>query len=49
MPVTYELRDYQHQWIKDIWNSWKNGNRRVLAQLPTAAGKCWSCKISWGF
>ncbi|MHC5755306.1 MAG: DEAD/DEAH box helicase [Nostoc sp.] len=39
MPVTYELRDYQHQWIKDIWNSWENGNRRVLAQLPTAAGK----------
>ncbi|MFS0519973.1 DEAD/DEAH box helicase [Nostoc sp. UIC 10607] len=39
MPVTYELRDYQHQWIKDIWNSWEKGNRRVLAQLPTAAGK----------
>lgn len=39
MPVTYELRDYQHQWIKDIWNSWENGNRRVLGQLPTAAGK----------
>lgn len=39
MPVTYELRGYQHQWIKDIWNSWENGNRRVLAQLPTAAGK----------
>ncbi|MBD2249217.1 DEAD/DEAH box helicase [Nostoc sp. FACHB-888] len=39
MPVTYELRDYQHQWIKDIWNSWDQGNRRVLGQLPTAAGK----------
>ncbi|RUR72433.1 hypothetical protein DSM107007_57370 [Nostoc sp. PCC 7120 = FACHB-418] len=35
----YELRNYQHQWIKDIWNSWKRGNRRVLAQLPTGAGK----------
>ncbi|BAY42130.1 putative helicase (plasmid) [Nostoc sp. NIES-2111] len=35
----YELRDYQQQWIKDIWNSWKRGNRRVLAQLPTGAGK----------
>lgn len=35
----YELRDYQRQWIKDIWNSWGLGNRRVLAQLPTGAGK----------
>jgi len=35
----YELRDYQHKWINDIWDSWKSGNRRVLAQLPTAAGK----------
>ncbi|WP_414552510.1 DEAD/DEAH box helicase [Anabaena sp. CCY 0017] len=36
---TYQLRDYQRQWIKGIWNSWKKGNRRVLAQLPTGAGK----------
>ena len=36
---TYELRDYQRKWIKDIWDSWKRGNRRVLAQLPTGAGK----------
>ncbi|MEH1788843.1 MAG: DEAD/DEAH box helicase [Nostoc sp.] len=39
MSVTYELRDYQHEWINDIWNSWEKGNRRVLAQLPTASGK----------
>ena len=37
--LTYELRDYQRKWIKDIWDSWKRGNRRVLAQLPTGAGK----------
>ncbi|KAB8314380.1 DEAD/DEAH box helicase [Tolypothrix campylonemoides VB511288] len=35
----YELRDYQRKWIKDIWESWNRGNRRVLAQLPTGAGK----------
>lgn len=35
----YELRDYQHEWIKKIWHSWQLGNRRVLAQLPTGAGK----------
>ncbi len=39
MTLTYELRDYQHKWIKDIWKSWQLGNRRVLAQLPTGAGK----------
>ncbi|WP_341531782.1 DEAD/DEAH box helicase (plasmid) [Nostoc sp. UHCC 0302] len=39
MSLTYELRDYQHKWIKDIRHSWANGNRRVLAQLPTGAGK----------
>lgn len=35
----YQLRDYQHKWIDSIWKSWASGNRRVLAQLPTAAGK----------
>ncbi|MBW4635423.1 MAG: DEAD/DEAH box helicase [Iphinoe sp. HA4291-MV1] len=39
VALTYELRDYQRKWIKDIWDSWKRGNRRVLAQLPTGAGK----------
>lgn len=34
-----ELRDYQRQWINRIWDSWRLGNRRVLAQLPTGAGK----------
>ncbi|AUB35572.1 Superfamily II DNA or RNA helicase [Nostoc flagelliforme CCNUN1] len=37
--LTFELRNYQQKWIKSIWNSWGLGNRRVLAQLPTGAGK----------
>ncbi|WP_193200663.1 DEAD/DEAH box helicase [Nostoc sp. MG11] len=39
VALTYQLRKYQRKWIKDIWNSWRNGHRRVLAQLPTGAGK----------
>ncbi|MBA3921562.1 MAG: DEAD/DEAH box helicase, partial [Nostocaceae cyanobacterium] len=35
----YYLRDYQDEWIQDIYSSWNRGNRRVLAQLPTGAGK----------
>ena len=35
----YQLRDYQIIWINQVINSWKQGNRAVLAQLPTGAGK----------
>lgn len=32
-------RDYQVELIKRTYQSWKSGNRRVLVQLPTGAGK----------
>ncbi|HAC66129.1 MAG TPA: ATP-dependent helicase [Cyanothece sp. UBA12306] len=37
--VNYDLRDYQINLIQDIYQQWKEGNTRVLAQLPTGAGK----------
>ncbi|MGK7874761.1 MAG: DEAD/DEAH box helicase [Xenococcaceae cyanobacterium] len=35
----YPLREYQQEWIEEIWAAWNNGKRSVLAQLATAAGK----------
>lgn len=35
----YPLRDYQVELIKTIYQHWKNGQNKVLAQLPTGAGK----------
>jgi superfamily II DNA or RNA helicase len=37
--LKYSPRQYQYEWIESIWDSWSSGNRRVLAQLPTGAGK----------
>lgn len=37
--MQYELRDYQQSLIKSIFTSWAKGNRKIIAQLPTAAGK----------
>lgn len=34
-----ELRDYQQEAVKGIYESWKKGNRNVCAQLVTGAGK----------
>lgn len=34
-----ELRPYQDSLAQKIFHEWSQGNRRVLAQLPTAAGK----------
>lgn len=34
-----EQRDYQSNLIRQIYQSWKSGNRRVLAQLVTGGGK----------
>jgi superfamily II DNA or RNA helicase len=34
-----ELRNYQEELIQKIFASWASGHRRVLAQLPTGAGK----------
>lgn len=34
-----ELRDYQQEAVKSIYESWKKGNRNVCAQLVTGAGK----------
>ena len=39
LAIKYELRDYQLEWIEDIFSEWQSGNRRVLAQLPCGAGK----------
>jgi superfamily II DNA or RNA helicase len=36
---SYKLRDYQEALLQKIFDSWARGNRRVLAQLPTGAGK----------
>jgi superfamily II DNA or RNA helicase/AraC-like DNA-binding protein len=33
------LRDYQQTLVQDIYRAWSDGNRKVLAQLPTGAGK----------
>lgn len=33
------LRDYQILLIKQLYNAWKSGCRRVLMQLPTGGGK----------
>jgi superfamily II DNA or RNA helicase len=35
----YPLREYQKYWIEEIFASWLRGNKSVLAQLPTGAGK----------
>ena len=35
----YKLRDYQEDLIQGIFKSWSAGNRRVMLQLPTGAGK----------
>ncbi len=35
----YPLRDYQVELIQAIYQHWKNGQNKVLAQLPTGAGK----------
>ncbi|AFZ11427.1 type III restriction protein res subunit [Crinalium epipsammum PCC 9333] len=34
-----QLREYQVEWINQIWAAWNQGNRSVLAQLATGAGK----------
>ncbi len=39
IEARYPLRDYQQNWIEQIVAAWNRGIRRVLAQLPTAAGK----------
>ncbi len=39
LAVHYPLREYQVEWIEKIYRAWNLGNRKVLAQLPTAAGK----------
>jgi superfamily II DNA or RNA helicase len=35
----YPLREYQKDWIEQIFASWQQGHQSVLAQLPTGAGK----------
>lgn len=37
-PVTYSLRDYQENLIRQIFASWQ-ANRSVMLQLPTGGGK----------
>lgn len=37
--MTYQLRPYQQDLIAKIFQSWDVGNRRVMAQMPTGAGK----------
>lgn len=37
--ATTELREYQIEWIQDIFDAWSRGSRSVLAQLPCGAGK----------
>lgn len=39
ISVTIQLRPYQQQLKADIYNSWQQGNRNVLAVLPTGGGK----------
>ncbi|MFB2921818.1 DEAD/DEAH box helicase [Aerosakkonema sp. BLCC-F2] len=38
-PLTTKLREYQIEWIQDIFDAWSQGSRYVLAQLPCGAGK----------
>lgn len=35
----YQLRDYQEGLISQVFSSWNRGNRSVMLQLPTGAGK----------
>lgn len=37
--ATYELRDYQQALIAEVSACWRAGQRRVMMQLPTGAGK----------
>ncbi|MDJ0727874.1 MAG: DEAD/DEAH box helicase [Prochloraceae cyanobacterium] len=39
LAIQYPLREYQVEWIEQIYRAWNRGKRKVLAQLPTAAGK----------
>jgi len=39
LEIHYPLREYQIEWIEKIYRAWDRGQRKVLAQLPTAAGK----------
>ncbi|MGB5960361.1 MAG: DEAD/DEAH box helicase [Coleofasciculaceae cyanobacterium] len=34
-----KLRDYQQYLVSQVFASWKSGNRKVMLQLPTGAGK----------
>ena len=36
---TYQLRDYQQELLQLVFIQWSAGHRRLLMQLPTAAGK----------
>jgi len=37
LEIHYPLREYQIEWIEKIYRAWDRGQRKVLAQLPTAA------------
>jgi len=37
--ATFQLRDYQQDLIAKIFAFWQSGNKRVMAQCPTGAGK----------
>jgi superfamily II DNA or RNA helicase len=37
--MTYQLRDYQSDLLDRIESAWFAGNRSILCQLPTGAGK----------
>ena len=39
LAIHYPLREYQVEWSEKIYRAWHRGNRKVLAQLPTGAGK----------
>jgi superfamily II DNA or RNA helicase len=48
--VILKLRDYQLDWIDRIYRSWADGNKYVIAQLPTGTGKTISfCTIAVDF
>jgi len=38
--MKYQLRDYQQEWVRQVFAHWANGKKRVLGQLPTGGGKC---------